>query len=167
MSIALRDVLPGAPAGGQHWSRLQLRLIGSSDDQQPSSLMLCIKLSLQTYSLAENPARGALVFKVTAFDPDIGDTLTYAIITGNVRDAFAIGRATGDVTVNAPSEVDYESRTSYALEVAITDSTGLSTRAIVTVNIINLVGAHCRLQFFSRPPTPCRARSCGLDLPHI
>lgn len=96
-----------------------------------------------TYSLAENAAKGALVFKVTAYDPDIGDTLSYAILSGNVRDAFVISRASGDITVNTPAEVDFETRTSYTLEIVVTDTSGLSTRAVVTLNIINLVRCNC------------------------
>lgn len=119
-----------------------------------------------TYSLAENPARNALVFKVTAYDPDIGDTLTYAIISGNVRDAFAITRATGDITVNTPSEVDFETRSSYTLEIVVTDSSGLSSRAIVTLNIINFVRICVHHHQFPQLPaiascSMCSRASCG------
>jgi hypothetical protein len=51
------------------------------------------------FSLAENSANGTVVGTVAANDPDVGDTHTFSIVSGNVGGAFAINPTTGQITV--------------------------------------------------------------------
>src|SRR6185369_10771835 len=50
------------------------------------------------FSIAENAANGTAVGTVTATDPN-GESLTYAILSGNPGGAFAINTQTGAITV--------------------------------------------------------------------
>ena len=56
-------------------------------------------ISPQTFSIAENSANSTVIGTVVATDPDIGDTLTYSILSGNRDGAFAIDAASGVLTV--------------------------------------------------------------------
>ncbi len=93
----------------------------------------------QTRSIAENAAIGTNVgLAVAASDPDAGQTLTYAIISGNTGGAFAINASTGQLTV--AGLLDFETTASYTLTVRVRDNAGtpLSGSANVTVNLTNV-----------------------------
>ena len=89
---------------------------------------------------------------VSASDPDVGQTLTYAILSGNTSGAFAINPATGQITVANPAALG--SSPSFALTVQVTDNgvPALSSTAVITINVtkvavtaqqqINLLGAN-------------------------
>jgi len=81
-----------------------------------------------------NPA-GTLVGTVLASDPDAGQTLAYAITSGNASGAFAIDASTGRITVANASALS--GAASFALTVQATDngSPSLSGSAIVTVTV--------------------------------
>ena len=83
------------------------------------------------FAIDENQPGQTLGF-VTASDQDSGDTLSYSIISGNDSALFNINDA-GELIVTAP--LDYEVAAQYVLEVQVTDSSGLSDVATVTVNV--------------------------------
>ena len=58
---------------------------------------------------------------VTAFadDADIGDDVTYSL-SNNPGNAFAIDPETGEVTVNDPSALDFETSANMSIEVTAT-----------------------------------------------
>ena len=90
------------------------------------------------FSVAENSSTGTVVGTVTATDPDPGDTLTYAITTGNIGGAFAINSSDGEITVAAP--LDHENLAVYNLTVSVSDdgTPSLSDTASITVNVDDL-----------------------------
>ncbi|QQL44668.1 cadherin domain-containing protein [Sulfuriroseicoccus oceanibius] len=92
-----------------------------------------------TFAVAEDVVIGSTVGTVSASDPDAGDTLSYAITAGNAGGEFAINSSTGEITTAAP--LDYETTTSYALTVTVTDdgTPSLSDAAAVTVNVTDVV----------------------------
>ncbi|HEX2836410.1 MAG TPA: cadherin domain-containing protein [Thermoanaerobaculia bacterium] len=88
-----------------------------------------------TFAIAENSANGTVVGTVAASDPDVGQTLTYAITAGNTGGAFAINSANGQITVANP--INYEALSSYSLTVQVTDNgaPNLSGSATITINV--------------------------------
>ena len=73
------------------------------------------------FSVAEDAAVGAAVGTVSATGLQ-GDSITYAITAGNGDGKFAIGSATGAITV--AGSLDYETTASYTLTVEARDGTG-------------------------------------------
>lgn len=60
---------------------------------------------------------GAMV----AVDDDAEDTLLFTIVSGNIGDAFRIGGCSGELRVNEPSVLDYETRKSILMTISVTD----------------------------------------------
>ncbi|SHK48169.1 Metallo-peptidase family M12 [Rubritalea squalenifaciens DSM 18772] len=87
-------------------------------------------------TVAEDVSVGTSVATVSASDPDVGDTLSFAITAGNVGGAFAINSSTGEVTT--ATALDYETTASYSLTVTVTDSGGLTDTAIVSVTVTDV-----------------------------
>ena len=74
---------------------------------------------------------------VTATDAD-DDVLTYSLSGGADKDAFGIVPASGQITVGAGTELDYETRTSYMVEVKAEDPFGRSDTVMVTITVTNV-----------------------------
>ncbi|KAL4114007.1 hypothetical protein PRIC2_014976 [Phytophthora ramorum] len=72
---------------------------------------------------------------VPYMDPDVSDTVHFAIIEGNpVSPVFFVDKNTGELTANI-DQLDFESESKYALSIAVTDRLGLSSISTVTVDI--------------------------------
>ena len=97
-------------------------------------------ISNQSFSVSENTANGTPVGTVIATDPDVGQSLSYSIISGNTSNAFQINASTGALTVNNSSVLNYEVVTSFALIVKAQDNGqgNLFSQATITVNITNV-----------------------------
>ena len=88
-----------------------------------------------TATVAENTATSTVVYAAAATDPDAGTTLVYAI-AGTDAAAFNINSGTGAVTLKAIS--DFETKTSYAIDVTASDGTLTATQSVaVTVTNVN------------------------------
>ena len=89
------------------------------------------------FAIAENAAPGTNIGgRLTATDPDIGDTLTYSLRRGD-REVFQINPNTGQMQTKAP--LDYETKRSYTdLAVRATDSSGAIDAVIVTINVTDV-----------------------------
>jgi VCBS repeat-containing protein len=90
-----------------------------------------------TETIPEDTPAGAVVVQLNVDDPDVGDTFTYAITTGNVGNAFTVN-SSGQIVVATPSVLDFETTPSYTLTVTVTDAGGLSDTATVTITITNV-----------------------------
>ena len=88
----------------------------------------------QVFDVDENSPNGTLVGIVLASDKD-NDPLTFSIVAGNIDGAFAIGAATGELTVANSLVLDYESTPRFGLTVQVTDPGGLSDSALITVTL--------------------------------
>lgn len=89
-------------------------------------------------TLAENPALNQSVGFVHARDPDLGDTLAYSITGGTGSAHFAVNATTGEITVTNPSAINYESATSFTLDVQALDAGGLTATTTVIINITDV-----------------------------
>ena len=92
-----------------------------------------------TVAIDENSANGTSVHTVVAADQDAdaNGTLSYAITAGNTGDAFAINPSTGEITVNDSSPLDFETTSTFSLEVTVTDggTPALIDTAAITINL--------------------------------
>ncbi len=93
---------------------------------------------MDTYEaeIAENAARDTLLVRVGATDGDEGDTLNYAITSGNDAGVFSINADSGDITLTGT--LDYETTTSYTLGVLVTDSGGRTDTAEIVISVLNV-----------------------------
>lgn len=105
------------------------------DDQNEAPL-----IAAQAFLLDENSANGTVVGSVAASDPDAGQSLTYAIESGNTDAAFAIDPVTGEITVVNAAALDFEATPSFSLVVSVADSgtPGLTSSAGVTIALADL-----------------------------
>jgi hypothetical protein len=89
-----------------------------------------------TRSIAENTAAGTNIgTAVGATDTDTGDTLTYTL-GGTDEASFSIASTTGQLQTKAA--LDYETKTSYAVTVSVSDGNSGSDSIDVTINITNV-----------------------------
>ena len=84
-------------------------------------------------SVAENTAAGENIgAPVAATDADTGDTLTYTL-GGADAASFDIVASTGQLQVK--DALDYETKTTYQVEVTATDGSGASAMITVTITV--------------------------------
>ena len=95
------------------------------------------QLAPRSFSLAENSANGTVVGTISGTDPDVGQSLSYSILSGNVNGAFAIDASTGQITVASSSALNFETTPSFGLQVQATDGS-LSAVATVSVSLTNV-----------------------------
>ncbi|MFZ4068935.1 MAG: cadherin domain-containing protein, partial [Caulobacterales bacterium] len=82
-------------------------------------------------SVNENAIAGVSVGTMSASDPDAGDLLTYSLVTGASR--FAIDSASGQITVAANANLNFEQQSAHIVRVRVTDSEGLFRETDITV----------------------------------
>ena len=75
----------------------------------------------QVLQVSEDAANNDTVGTLGATDPDVGQTLTYSIQGGTGAGIFTIDATTGEITVLDNSTLDYETITSYTLDIRVTD----------------------------------------------
>ena len=93
-------------------------------------------ITAATYSLAENSPNGIVLGTIEASDPD-GDTLTYAIVSGDDAEAFSLDSEIGELTVSTSSALDFETTPSYSLGIEVSDG-ALIDLAIFTINLTDV-----------------------------
>ena len=91
----------------------------------------------QSLAVDENSGSAVVVGTVAASDPDVADSLSYSISGANP--GFTIAPTTGTISVGSVA-LDYETTTSYALTVQVTDDGVpiLCDSATVTINVNDL-----------------------------
>ena len=87
-----------------------------------------------TANIPENGDAGEIVCTVDATDGDVGDILSYEIISGNDSNLFSIDQ-NGEITTT--SSLDYETSTQHVLTVKVTDLGGLTDSCTVTINVLD------------------------------
>ena len=86
-------------------------------------------------SKAEDIAQGATIIKVTATDPDKGDTIQYSLASPNTDD-FSVDESTGEVIILI--ELDRETQDSYELIIHASDGQLIATATVeLTVTDVN------------------------------
>jgi hypothetical protein len=89
----------------------------------------------QTFSIAENSANGAVVGTIVASDPD-GTISSYS--APGAGPAFAVNGATGQITVANSALLNFEATPSFSFGVTVTDNTGVTDTATITINLSNV-----------------------------
>ena len=89
-----------------------------------------------TFSVAENSAAATVVGTVSATDPDTATTLTYSL-SGVDSDKFVINASSGQITVAANANLNFEVTNQFSLTASVTDGTLIAT-AGVTINVTNV-----------------------------
>jgi parallel beta-helix repeat protein len=94
-------------------------------------------INLQTFSVDENSLEGTVVDTVKAYDPDKGQTLSWSIISGNIGDAFIVDPYAGEIKVNNPSALDYETTPTFGLIMQVQDDGpgSLTAEGLITINL--------------------------------
>jgi VCBS repeat-containing protein len=87
-----------------------------------------------TGTVAENALTSTVVYTATATDPDAGDTVSWSL-SGADAGAFNIDSA-GKLRLNNPA--DYETKSSYSINVIATDVGGLSSSKAVTISVTDV-----------------------------
>jgi uncharacterized protein YhjY with autotransporter beta-barrel domain/mevalonate kinase len=87
-----------------------------------------------SFSVDENAAKGALVGSAVASDPDVGQTLSYAITADSSGGVFAIDSG-GQISVAGGSALDFETTASFTLTVQATDNDVSPLSSSVSVQI--------------------------------
>ena len=117
------------------FSDLQDISIGVSDQNDTAPVVT----AGQTFSLGENSPNGTSVGTVLATDVDTVGTLQTWTITGGAGAAtFAINSATGEITVQNTSLLDFETAPTWTLLVTVSDGVQTSTEMSVTINLTNV-----------------------------
>ncbi|MEP3479784.1 MAG: cadherin domain-containing protein [Fuerstiella sp.] len=87
------------------------------------------------FAIVENSANGTLVGTLTATDEDVADSVSYSIVNGQT--AFQVDPITGIISVADHAQLDFESTTSFALDVQVQDQFGLTDVSTVTIQVID------------------------------
>ncbi len=85
-------------------------------------------------NLSEDTAVSTLLHTVVASDNDASATLTYSLLS-DAGGTFGINAASGEISLLQP--LDFESTTSYALDVKVSDGE-FSDTAVISVNVLNV-----------------------------
>ncbi len=89
-----------------------------------------------TTTVAENAINGFAITTVEATDAD-ADTLSFSITSGNTDSIFAIDASSGQLTVADKTFLDFETTSSYALTVTVSDNQ-LTAAGIITINVTEI-----------------------------
>lgn len=93
----------------------------------------------QSFSVAENSADGTAVGTVVAADVDAGTTFSaWQIDGGSGASVFAIDATSGAISVVNSTALDFETTTSYTLNVSVFDGYRRSVPTTVTINVTNV-----------------------------
>ncbi len=118
----------------------------------------------QTFSVLENSAVGTSVGTLVSGKDPI-DSIIYEIVGGNTNNTFAVNPLTGEITVNDPTILDFETNPVFTLTVKVTDqgrSVVYSDTATVTINVLD--GAESPIivdQTFTVPENSVNGTSVG------
>ncbi|MBC6402001.1 MAG: cadherin domain-containing protein, partial [Ekhidna sp.] len=122
----------------------QLRVVSVAYDGSTKSSAVSITgnappvIEIGALSVPENSAKGTVVGTVQASDPE-HDALDYYLSkTGNIKDAFAIDGATGEITVKNVEALDFEKNPVFNLVVNVSDQLSLTTKPIA-VNVADVL----------------------------
>jgi Ca2+-binding RTX toxin-like protein len=93
-------------------------------------------LELTADPVDEGAPEGTVVGTVVSFDPDAGDTLTYALTDAD--GCFAIDPNTGVITVADGARLDYEAAAEHNITVSATDTGGLTATGAFTIGVADV-----------------------------
>lgn len=92
----------------------------------------------QSLMVAEDASAGDVLGTLTGSDEDAGAVLSWQITGGTGEGIFAIDAATGDVLVADAAVLDFETTTSYSLDVTVSDGYTSSDPVTIRVSVLNV-----------------------------
>ena len=93
----------------------------------------------QTFATPENRTNGAAIGTAIATDADtVGTLQNWTIVGGTGASAFSINSATGQITVADSSQLDFETTTSFTLQVTVSDGANTSAIQTLTIDLTNV-----------------------------
>lgn len=118
----------------------QVYQIGSAEMLVQTGVTVTINnaptIAAQVFTVSEYTRGGSQIGVVTASSNDVGDTVSYSIVSGNSNNTFMIDSTTGALAIEyAKSRLDYEEQSSYALMIQVEDSYGATSAATITVDV--------------------------------
>jgi Cadherin domain len=103
--------------------------------------------------LADTVSAGTWVATVTAADPDVGDSVSFAlVIDGSGR--FVIDASSGRIVVASGAALDPDTVTSFDLRVRVTDAGGLSQDQALVVSVGRVLTAAPVVPVLAPAPAP-------------
>ena len=88
-------------------------------------------------SVTENQSSGTVVGNLSTTDVDVGDTFTYALVSGTGdTDNGSFTLSNGQLQTNA--SFDFETKSSYSIRVRSTDQGNLTFEKVFTITVTNV-----------------------------
>jgi VCBS repeat-containing protein len=100
--------------------------------------------TLSNQQIVENSPINTVVGKLTATDPDLGDTLSYSLTTGEGSTNNNLFEIVGN-ELKLKISPDFEANPNYAVRIKVTDAAGLSSEKTFTINITDINEAPAQL----------------------
>ncbi|MFC4991615.1 cadherin domain-containing protein [Rubritalea tangerina] len=143
LDVSAEGVVSGTPANGDAGLNvLRVRVIDAGGLSAEAEVQVEVLntndepvLSAGAVSVAEDLAPGSIVTSVQVEDVDVNDSFSYTILSGNVGEAFDID---SDGNIILATALDYETLSSYKLEIEVRDSAGASDQATVVVTVLDV-----------------------------
>ncbi|MEO9871603.1 cadherin repeat domain-containing protein [Ekhidna sp.] len=108
-----------------------LTLLVSCGEDEPTNNPPSI--SDRSFRIPEEIETGERVGFISAFDLE-NDPLTYAIISGNIDNTFALNSSSGELTIRSNEKIDFQVTSQYTLTVEASDGKS-SVSALITINV--------------------------------
>jgi autotransporter-associated beta strand protein len=95
------------------------------------------EIALSSSIVAENAAVGTVVGTLSSTDSDAGNTITYALVSGEGDADNASFEIVGDA-IKTLASFNYEAKSSYTVRVRSTDQAGLASDKVFTISVTNV-----------------------------
>ncbi|WP_286218889.1 LamG-like jellyroll fold domain-containing protein [Thalassotalea agarivorans] len=93
----------------------------------------------QVFTVSESAASGTAIGTIAADPNDVGDFVTFQILSGNSDGDLVLDTQTGVLTISdSISRLDFEHTSTYSLEVIVYDQYNVTDSATVTVNVLDM-----------------------------
>ncbi|KAF0195991.1 MAG: cadherin [Bacteroidetes bacterium] len=115
---------------GNLWSQATITVNVNNLNEAPA-------INPTTFSVVQYAPNGTNVGTATGSDPDVGQTLSYQIVSGNTSGAFAINTSNGAITVANYTALNINTNPAFNLTIRITDNgqPALWSQAVITINV--------------------------------
>ena len=96
-------------------------------------------IEAQVFTVSESADSGTAIGTITADANDVGDFVTFQILSGNTNGDLVLNPQTGVLTINPEiSRLDFENTASYTLEVIVYDQYNTTDVAQITVDVLDM-----------------------------
>ena len=117
-------------------TNIAVTIIDSDGQAQVYPLQLQVNdrpsLNDANFTVREAAQTGAVIVKLRALDQDDNE-FSYKILSGNTDNTFAVNATTGELFIN--KRLNHDEKTSFQLQLEVSDSVGLSDTANITVSV--------------------------------